>query len=97
MSEEPISIVGLSTPRLTDTTVKVIQSNQIPGGGPPALITKSGVSDASKIPPSKIQDVRVDNWGNYCLQRFQAMYERSEFCDLTLQFHNLQIIKVNPI
>lgn len=43
----------------------------------------------------KFQDVRVDNWGNYCLQRLQVMFERGDFCDLTLQFHTNQLLKVN--
>lgn len=42
----------------------------------------------------KFQDVRVDNWGNYCLQRLQNLYERGDFCDLTMQFHTNQLLKV---
>src|SRR5665811_2368462 len=42
----------------------------------------------------KFQDVRVDNWGNYCLQRLQLMYDRGDFCDLTMQFDTNQLLKV---
>ncbi|XP_021948389.1 centrosome-associated zinc finger protein CP190 isoform X2 [Folsomia candida] len=45
----------------------------------------------------KFQDVRVDNWGNYCLQRLQVMFERGDFCDLTLQFHTNQLLKVHRV
>ena len=44
---------------------------------------------------NRVQDVRVDNWGNYCLQRLQAMHERGDFCDLTLQFSNLETLRVS--
>jgi hypothetical protein len=49
---------------------------------------------AAQQATQKFQDVRVDNWGNYCLQRLQVMYDRGDFCDLTMQFHTNQLLKV---
>jgi hypothetical protein len=63
------------------------------GDDPTRKIQSSGANHST----SGFQDVRVDNWSKFCLQRLQTMYERGDFCDLTLQFKNHQTLKVRVI
>lgn len=57
------------------------------------IVATTGASPQAQ-PQQRLQDVRVDNWGNYCLQRLQTMYDKGDYCDLTLRFHSSQEIKV---
>ena len=67
-------------------------------GGAKILTTAAGASGGGTAQQQqsqqRLQDVRVDNWGNYCLQRLQTMYDKGDYCDLTLRFHSSQEIKV---
>jgi len=56
--------------------------------------TSVNKSDEVNANIGRLQDIRVDNWGNYCLQRLQNMYEKEESCDLVLQFHTGEILRV---
>ena len=95
-----------STPTTIITTgVEAITAAGISTAGPSVEIRTTNInrplsnnsltaSPTKTMQIIKSQDVRVDNWGNYCLQRLQVMYDRGDFCDLILQFHNNQILKV---
>lgn len=41
-----------------------------------------------------MRQVKVDNWGIFFLQRLQQFFNRSDHCDLTLQFAGNVKIKV---
>jgi len=48
-------------------------------------------------PKIRAEDFSVDNWGRYVFKNLSGMYESGEFCDLILQFTNLQILKVHRV
>ncbi|CAL8086621.1 unnamed protein product [Orchesella dallaii] len=84
----------------------IVTSPIVSTGGVNAAVTNvSGLGGSTKIvattaaqaPQQRLQDVRVDNWGNYCLQRLKNMYDKGDFCDLTLRFHSSQEIKVHRV
>lgn len=43
------------------------------------------------------KQVKVDNWGIFFLQRLQQFFNRSEYCDLILQFSNNEQVKVHRL
>ncbi|XP_044735532.1 centrosome-associated zinc finger protein CP190 [Chrysoperla carnea] len=46
---------------------------------------------------SDIKQVKIDNWGIFFLQRLQQFFNRTDFCDLTLQFENNVQLKVHRL
>lgn len=40
------------------------------------------------------KQVRVDNWGVFLLQRLQTFFNKTDYCDLTLQFEGNVQLKV---
>ncbi|KAK7793000.1 hypothetical protein R5R35_013181 [Gryllus longicercus] len=44
-----------------------------------------------------VKQVKVDNWGIFFLQRLQQFFNRSEYCDLILQFSNNDQVKVHRL
>lgn len=85
-----------------------VSSAVISGLGAATKIVTAGVVNSAQVqaqpqkpqvtattgPQQKIQDVRVDNWGNFCIQRLQSMFDKGDWCDLTLRFHSSQELKV---
>lgn len=49
----------------------------------------------SKMGDSK--QVRVDNWGTFFLQRLQLFFNKTDYCDLTLQFEGNEQLKVHRL
>lgn len=43
------------------------------------------------------KQVRVDNWGTYFLQRLQQFFNKTDYCDLTLQFEGNVQLKVHRL
>lgn len=43
------------------------------------------------------KQVRVDNWGTYFLQRLQQFFNKTDYCDLTLQFDGNVQLKVHRL
>ncbi|KAF4529929.1 Centrosomal Protein 190 [Ephemera danica] len=48
-------------------------------------------------PGGPLRQVKVDNWGIFFLQRLQQFFNRSDHCDLTLQFSGNVKIKVHRL
>ncbi|CAK1542284.1 unnamed protein product [Leptosia nina] len=46
---------------------------------------------------SDIKQVKVDNWGIYFLQRLKHFFNRTDYCDLTLQFQDNAQLKVHRL
>lgn len=46
---------------------------------------------------SDIKSIRVDNWGMFFLQRLQQFFNKTDYCDLTLQFHDNSQLKVHRL
>ncbi|KAM3961674.1 centrosome-associated zinc finger protein Cp190 [Aphomia sociella] len=46
---------------------------------------------------SDLKQVKVDNWGIYFLQRLKHFFNRTDYCDLTLQFQNNAQLKVHRL
>lgn len=89
---QKVSAGGIVTSPVVSTGgVNAAIANMLGG----AKIVTTTAQAAQSPPQQKLQDVRVDNWGNYCLQRLQNMYDRGDYCDLTLRFHSSQEIKVS--
>ncbi|XP_068622594.1 protein PF3D7_1417600 [Battus philenor] len=44
-----------------------------------------------------IKQVKVDNWGIYFLQRLKHFFNRTDYCDLTLQFQDNAQLKVHRL
>ncbi|XP_018323314.1 centrosome-associated zinc finger protein CP190 [Agrilus planipennis] len=44
-----------------------------------------------------IKQVRVDNWGVFFLQRLQMFFNKTDYCDLTLQFEGNVQLKVHRL
>lgn len=44
-----------------------------------------------------IKNIRVDNWGMFFLQRLQQFFNKTDYCDLTLQFHDNSQLKVHRL
>lgn len=45
----------------------------------------------------EVKQVKVDNWGIYFLQRLKHFFNRTDYCDLTLQFHDNAQLKVHRL
>lgn len=43
------------------------------------------------------KQVRVDNWGVFFLQRLQSFFNKTDYCDLTLQFEGNVQLKVSSL
>lgn len=43
------------------------------------------------------KQVRVDNWGVFFLQRLQSFFNKTDYCDLTLQFEGNVQLKVHRL
>lgn len=43
------------------------------------------------------KQVRVDNWGTFFLQRLQTFFNKTDYCDLTLQFDGNVQLKVHRL
>lgn len=43
------------------------------------------------------KQVRVDNWGTFFLQRLQLFFNKTDYCDLTLQFEGNEQLKVHRL
>lgn len=41
-----------------------------------------------------VKQVRVDNWGTFFLQKLQIFFNKTDYCDLTLQFQGNVQLKV---
>lgn len=46
---------------------------------------------------SNVKQVKVDNWGIYFLQRLKNFFNRTDYCDLTLQFQDKAQLKVHRL
>lgn len=46
---------------------------------------------------SEKKQVKVDNWGIYFLQRLKHFFNRTDYCDLTLQFQDNAQLKVHRL
>ncbi|XP_075979882.1 centrosome-associated zinc finger protein CP190 [Anticarsia gemmatalis] len=46
---------------------------------------------------SDVKQVKVDNWGIYFLQRLKHFFNRTDYCDLTLQFQDNAQLKVHRL
>ncbi|XP_013169664.1 PREDICTED: uncharacterized protein LOC106119295 [Papilio xuthus] len=46
---------------------------------------------------SDMKQVKVDNWGIYFLQRLKHFFNRTDYCDLTLQFQDNAQLKVHRL
>ncbi|XP_041980941.1 uncharacterized protein PF11_0213 [Aricia agestis] len=46
---------------------------------------------------SVVKQVKVDNWGIYFLQRLKHFFNRTDYCDLTLQFQDNAQLKVHRL
>lgn len=46
---------------------------------------------------SDLKQVKVDNWGIYFLQRLKHFFNRTDYCDLTLQFQDNAQLKVHRL
>lgn len=46
---------------------------------------------------SDVKQVKVDNWGIYFLQRLKHFFNRTDYCDLTLQFLDNAQLKVHRL
>lgn len=46
---------------------------------------------------SEVKQVKVDNWGIYFLQRIKHFFNRTDYCDLTLQFQDNAQLKVHRL
>ncbi|XP_045450217.1 uncharacterized protein LOC123658972 [Melitaea cinxia] len=46
---------------------------------------------------SEVKQVKVDNWGIYFLQRLKHFFNRTDYCDLTLQFQDNAQLKVHRL
>lgn len=46
---------------------------------------------------SELRQVKVDNWGIYFLQRLKHFFNRTDYCDLTLQFQDNAQLKVHRL
>ncbi|OWR52567.1 putative microtubule binding protein [Danaus plexippus plexippus] len=44
-----------------------------------------------------VKQVKVDNWGIYFLQRLKHFFNRTDYCDLTLQFQDNAQLKVHRL
>nr|CAD7194904.1 unnamed protein product [Timema douglasi] len=44
-----------------------------------------------------VKQVKVDNWGVFFLQRLQTFHSKGDFCDLILQFHSNECVKVHRL
>lgn len=47
--------------------------------------------------PNETKQVKIDNWGTFFLQRLQHFFNRTDFCDLTLQFVDNVQLKVHRL
>ncbi|XP_055903296.1 centrosome-associated zinc finger protein CP190 [Eupeodes corollae] len=45
----------------------------------------------------EIKSVKVDNWGVFFLQKLQNFFNKTDFCDLTLQFRDNSQLKVHRL
>lgn len=41
--------------------------------------------------------VKVDNWGTFFLQKLQNFFNKTDYCDLTLQFLDNSQLKVHRL
>ncbi|KAG6453019.1 centrosome-associated zinc finger protein CP190 [Manduca sexta] len=46
---------------------------------------------------NEVKQVKVDNWGVYFLQRLKHFFNRTDYCDLTLQFQDNAQLKVHRL
>ncbi|KAG7300235.1 hypothetical protein JYU34_015798 [Plutella xylostella] len=46
---------------------------------------------------AELKQVKVDNWGIYFLQRLKHFFNRTDYCDLTLQFQDNAQLKVHRL
>ncbi|XP_050668605.1 centrosome-associated zinc finger protein CP190 isoform X2 [Leptidea sinapis] len=46
---------------------------------------------------SELKQVKVDNWGIYFLQKLKHFFNRTDYCDLTLQFQDNAQLKVHRL
>lgn len=46
---------------------------------------------------SETKSVKVDNWGVFFLQKLQNFFNRTDYCDLTLQFNDNSQLKVHRL
>jgi hypothetical protein len=58
-----------------------------------AVATPTPVS----LPKIRGEDFSVDNWSRQVFKNLSGMYESGEFCDLVLQFTNLQVLNVHRV
>lgn len=89
---QKVAAGGVSTSPVVSTGGTI---SNVVGGAKVVATTSTGPQSPQPAQAQKFQDVRVDNWASYCLQRLQAMYEKTDYCDLTLRFHSSQEIQVN--
>lgn len=62
------------------------------------FLTVSGLKIAlCKSIMSDIKQVKVDNWGIFFLQRLKHFFNRTDYCDLTLQFQDNAQLKVHRL
>lgn len=45
----------------------------------------------------EIKSVKVDNWGVFFLQKLQNFFNKTDYCDLTLQFRDNSQLKVHRL
>lgn len=55
------------------------------------------MSGYTKIKMENSKQVRVDNWGTFFLQRLQTFFNKTDYCDLTLQFEGNVQLKVHRL
>lgn len=46
---------------------------------------------------SDVKTVKVDNWGSFFLQKLQNFFNKTDYCDLTLQFRDNSQLKVHRL
>lgn len=46
---------------------------------------------------SEVKTVKVDNWGSFFLQKLQNFFNKTDYCDLTLQFRDNSQLKVHRL
>lgn len=51
----------------------------------------------SKNQMGEIKSVKVDNWGVFFLQKLQNFFNKTDYCDLTLQFNDNSQLKVHRL
>lgn len=53
--------------------------------------------EAATMSEIDVKQVKVDNWGIYFLQRLKHFFNRTDYCDLTLQFQDNAQLKVHRL